>query len=106
MSAEVQYVATTPVLSGTRTADFRGIVGRGERIRTSGPCLPKALPLGLRRGLQMYAEAGVARFLAFVPSQFRPKVHPELWSTVFINGPMKDGNPRTGPDQEREGPRP
>ncbi len=45
-----EIVRKLPLVSGTRSyivstevAECVGIIGRGEKIRTSGPCLPKAV---------------------------------------------------------------
>jgi hypothetical protein len=42
MTREGSSEPPAPVLFHVKTAEMRG---RGERIRTSGPCLPNALPL-------------------------------------------------------------
>ena len=45
-----EIVCKLPLIGGTRNyvvptedAECIGIIGRGEKIRTSGPCLPKAV---------------------------------------------------------------
>ena len=44
--------------------------GRGERIRTSGPCLPKALPLAASVVFQRLSLRGQWRLMADVPARF------------------------------------
>jgi hypothetical protein len=45
-------------------------IGRGERIRTSGPCLPNALLQGARVVLRRFSLAMQCRLGAYVPVRF------------------------------------
>ncbi len=53
MNPKVQNVAPAPVCFGAKCL----INGRGERIRTSGPCLPKAWPLRAHGGFAFHPPA-------------------------------------------------
>lgn len=58
------------------------INGRGERIRTSGPCLQKTLRLYGSRGFPVSQRFGAAHMGAHVPMVFAPEVHGELSTPV------------------------
>jgi hypothetical protein len=47
--------------------------GRGERIRTSGPCLPKALLLASRIDLRRLSLRARYALMGHVPARFTPK---------------------------------
>lgn len=71
MRREVQNVARHPVFIDAKCLKS----GRGERIRTSGPCLPKTATLAAHGSLPLFRMAKVAHMLTHVLLSFRPKVH-------------------------------
>jgi len=58
------------------------ISGRGERIRTSGPCLPKTLRLSESGGFPVSQRFAAAQMGIHVPMVFVPEVHGELSTPV------------------------
>ncbi len=58
------------------------INGRGERIRTSGPCLPKTLRLYGSRGFPVSNRFCAAQMGTRVPMVFAHEVHGELSTPV------------------------
>ena len=67
MTGEVQTYLRPLCVSRETSWNFNG---RGERIRTSGPCLPNALPLHSRECFPWLALTGQRRLIAFVPARF------------------------------------
>jgi len=57
--------------------------GRGERIRTSGPCLPNAILLRLHGTFPSFMNANAPHMAVSVLRPFTPKVHNELSAPVF-----------------------
>ena len=60
-----------------------GKVGRGERIRTSGPCLPNALPLVARRAFPLFLTDNSRHSVPFVPVAFTVEVQNEPSAPVY-----------------------
>jgi hypothetical protein len=65
MTTQGSIERSAPVLFHVKTAEMRG---RGERIRTSGPCLPKALPLASRADLSRLSLRWRYAPIAHVPA--------------------------------------
>ena len=74
MNPEVQNVAPAPVLNYGPIPQFIRIIGRGERIRTSGPCLPKAVPLAAHGSFPWFPFGGQAHNSLSVHGRHTPKV--------------------------------
>ena len=75
MNPEVQNVAPAPVSPARKVSYLRLVIGRGERIRTSGPCLPKTLALAAHGGFPWVSLPKTAHIVAYVLAQFRMEVH-------------------------------
>lgn len=88
MNPKVQIVATTPVLYAIRNG---GKCGRGERIRTSGPCLPKAVTLAAHGDFPSHRRRKPAHLLWSSAVPNRAEVQGTTFDPCLRNGPASDG---------------
>ena len=74
-------------MKSANIAEIMEKTGRGERIRTSGPCLPKTMRLPSHGGFPWHSRAAKCRFVRFVPVCFRAKVHSGPSAPVLAGWP-------------------
>ena len=86
MNLKVQNVATTPVLHAIENG---GKCGRGERIRTSGPCLPKAVILAAHGSFPLDMAENTPHIGRSVPVRFTAEVQGATLEHCLKNGPEK-----------------
>ena len=70
MNPEVQNVAPAPVSLAGKISYLRLISGRGERIRTSGPCLPKTFTLPTHSASPWVSPTRACHMVAWFPVSF------------------------------------
>lgn len=101
MNLEVQIVATTPVFHVIKTAENRGFVGRGKRIRTSGPCLPKAGILASHVGFPLKMVGNAPHIKASVHDRITAEVQGSTLEHCLKIGPARRQPDRALPHEGR-----